>query len=755
MPSIDLTLPKDQGSEAKFSPPVNAAIVVFVLGATITGIIATFAGEDLAKQQEEAFAARTEEVVQALETQIQAGDFAVRGLQSLFHASDEVTRFEFAEYVRPIQESGDLGTLSFVTAIRQRERESLEERVRSDTSLNGTGYPDFDIYPDTPHPDSFVPIYIEPLSPESRAFGFDLGTNPRRRAAIEKARDTDMVVASEGIELLGDSRVGFLLMAPVYEDPQPRTLAERHRQFAGVVQGVFVIEEMVSSIELIGTEVEIAILDEPEAIASGLGPHLYSSSEMQTIESANDFRAIETPFDVGGRTWTIRTTPGAGFMAGDSLDALPAIVIFAGGLLTLALAFAAYTVFDSRDQAARAAAEATAGMRGQANRLREARDRAQEADRLKTTFLANMSHELRTPLNAVIGLSSVLLNRTFGDLSPKQEDYLQKIGASGDHLLELIDDMLDLARIEAGREYLDLDDVCVVGVVDEAVGMLRTEAEAKSIQLNRPSAPDQLLIQADRRRLRQIVLNLLTNAIKFTPDGGTVEVEVSRGPATAHIAVRDTGIGISPRHHDTVFKPFHQVDSTLNRARGGSGLGLALTRRLVSMHGGQIHVDSAEGRGSTFTVSLPAGVASRHTRLDSSTDETLAGDGSLDGLRVLVAEDSYVNRMFMVDLLELSGCLVIEAEDGAEAIELARTETPDLIVLDIQLPAMDGVTVAGIIRNDVTLASVPILAATAQAMPDEVVRIRSAGIDGYLAKPFTQDQFLASVKSIVKTRTAV
>lgn len=755
MPSIDLTVAQGGGSDAKLSAPVNAAIVVFVLGATITGIVATFAGEDLAKQHEEAFASRTEDVIEALETQVQAGEFAVRGLQSLFHASDEVTRVEFSDYVRPIQESGDLGTLSFVAAIRQRERDSLEDRVRGDTSLNGSGYPDFEIHPETPHTDSFVPIYIEPLTANSRAFGFDLGTNPVRRAAIEKARDTDRIVASEGIELLGDSRVGFLLMAPVYEDPQPRTLAERHRQFIGVVQGVFVLEDMVSSIEVIGTEVEMAILDEPNAAATGLGPHLYFSSDLLTTGSLGGYQVIETPFDVAGRTWTIRTSPGEDFMAGDSSDALPAVVIFAGGLLALALAFAAYTVFDSRDQAARAAAEATAGMRAQANRLREARDRAQEADRLKTTFLANMSHELRTPLNAVIGLSSVLLNRTFGDLSQKQEDYLQKIGASGDHLLELIDDMLDLARIEAGREYLDLEDVCVVGVVDDAVGMLRTEAESKSIQLTRSSAPDELMIQADRRRLRQVILNLLTNAIKFTPEGGTVTVEVSRGPATAHIAVRDTGIGIPPRHQDTVFKPFHQVDSTLKRSRGGSGLGLALTKRLVSMHGGQIHLESAEGRGSTFTVSLPAGMTSRRTRLARPSDTSLIGDGSLDGLRVLVAEDSYVNRMFMVDLLELSGCRVIEAEDGAEAIELARAETPDLIVLDIQLPVMDGVMVAGIIRSDLTLSAVPILAATAQAMPDEVDRIRSAGIDGYLAKPFTQDQFLTSVKSLVKKRTSV
>ncbi len=756
MPSIRLTTPERDESEVKFSPPVNAAIVVFVMGATITGIMATFAGEDLAAQYQEEFADKTEEVVQALETQIQAGEFAVRGLQSLFHASEEVSRSEFADYVRPIQESRELGTLSFVAAIRERDRDALAEEVRSDTSVNGVGYPGFEIRPTTSHPDSFVPVFIEPLDPGSPAFGFDLGTNPTRRAAIEKARDTGMVVATEGIELLGNSRLtmGFLLMAPVYENPQPRTLAERRRQFEGVVQGVFEIPEMVSSIELIGTDLEVAIVDQPSEAATGLGPHLFSSSDELTSNPA-EYEIIETPLKVGGRTWTVRTAPGQSFMGGDSLDALPAIFIFAGALLTLALAFTAYTVFDSRDQAARAAAEATAGMKAQTDRLREARDRAQEADRLKTTFLANMSHELRTPLNAVIGLSSVLLNRTFGELSPKQEDYLQKISTSGDHLLELIDDMLDLARIEAGREYLDLDDVCVVEVVDEAVAMLRTEAEAKSIRLTRASAPDQLIIQADRRRLRQIVLNLLTNALKFTPEGGDVQIEVSRGPATAHIAVRDTGIGIPPRHQDTIFKPFHQVDATLNRSRGGSGLGLALTKRLVSMHGGQIHLESAEGLGSTFTVSLPSGVKSHRARTDRSDEIASVGEGSLLGLKVLVTEDSYVNRMFMVDLLELNGCEVVEAEDGAEAIELARTERPDLIVLDIQLPVMDGVMVAGILRNDATLAGVPILAATAQAMPQEVDRIRSAGIDGYLAKPFTQDQFLNSVRSLVRERTAV
>lgn len=757
MATVDLTKPVSEEHDAKFSPPVNAAIVVFVLGATVTGIMSTFAGEDLAKHHREVFAAHTEELVEALETQIEGGEFAVRGLQGLFHATDEVTRDTFADYVAPIQESGDLGTLSFVAAIRVREREALEEEVRTDTSLNGIGYPSFAVHPETSHPDSFVPVFIEPLDSTSQAFGFDLGTNPKRRLAIEKARDTGMVVATEGIELLGNSppRVGFLLMAPVYDDPQPRTLTERHRQFEGVVQGVFEIEEMISSIDLVGVDLEVAILDQPDSLASGLGPHLYSSSEELLRLSGGSNEVMETALEFGGRTWTVRTAPGEGFMAGDSSDTLPAFIIFAGALLTLALAFAAYTVFDSRDQAAQAAAEATAGMRAQTDRLREARDRAQESDRLKTTFLANMSHELRTPLNAVIGLSSVLLNRTFGELSPKQEDYLQRISTSGDHLLELIDDMLDLARIEAGREYLDLEDVCVVTVVDEAVAMLRPEAENKSIELTRTDAPDELMVQADRRRLRQVVINLLTNALKFTPEGGKVRIDVSRGPATAHIAVRDTGIGIPSRHQDTIFKPFHQVDSTLNRSRGGSGLGLALTKRLVSMHGGQINLESTEGLGSTFTVSLPAGVRNLRSRLESSDSTSGLRDRSLRGLRVLVAEDSQVNRMLMVDLLELSGCEVLEAEDGAEAVELARTERPDLIVLDIQLPVMDGVMVAEIIRNDEMLSGVPILAATAQAMPHEVDRIRSAGIDGYLAKPFTQDQFLTSVRRIVKERTAV
>ena len=755
MATVDLTTSSDGDQDVRFSVPMNAAIVVFVLGATITGIVAAFASEHSLHEHQDAFAAKSEEVVGALESQLRAGELAVHGLQSFFHASEDVTRSEFADYARPIQENGNLGVLSFVTAIRERQRESLEEEVRSDTSLSESGYPNFAIRPETPYSDSFVPIYIEPPRAQGAAFGFDLGTDPLRRAAIEEARDTGMLVASEGIELLEGSRVGFLLMAPVYEDPQPRTLAERRRQFRGVVQGVFEIETLVSSIELLGSEVDLAILDQPDGAPNGLGPHLYSSRQDLTRPLSGDEQIIETSLTVGGRTWTIRTSPGAASMAGDVADAMPAIVVFAGGLLTLALALTAYTVFDSRDQAARAAAEATAGMRAQADRLREARDRAQEADRLKTTFLANMSHELRTPLNAVIGLSSVLLNRTFGDLTPKQDDYLQKIGASGDHLLDLIDDMLDLARIEAGREYLDLDDVCVVEVVDEAIGMLRREAEEKSISLNRSDAPYQLVIQADRRRLRQVILNLLTNAIKFTPEAGAIEIEVSRGPATAHIAVRDNGIGIPADHKQDVFKPFHQVDSTLNRSRGGSGLGLAVTKRLVSMHGGQIHLESTEGIGSTFTVSLPAGVRSQRTTPPDGTATGQGGDRSLRDLRVLVAEDSHVNRMFMVDLLELNGCQVIEAEDGADAVELARAEKPDLIVLDIQLPVMDGVMAAKILRSDPNTADVPILAATAQAMPEEVDRIRAAGVDRYVAKPFTRDQFLAAVRSLIKERTLV
>jgi len=240
--------------------------------------------------------------------------------------------------------------------------------------------------------------------------------------------------------------------------------------------------------------------------------------------------------------------------------------------------------------------------------FREIQDKSQQleiANRHKSEFLANMSHELRTPLNAVIGFSEVLAERYFGELNEKQMEYVNDIHSSGRHLLGLINDILDLSKIEAGRMELDLADFDLPAALQNAMTLVKERAQRHGIALSLEVDLSLGLVRADERKFKQIMLNLLSNAVKFTPEGGKVSVAAKPNGAGVEVAVSDTGVGIAPEDHDAVFEEFKQVGRDYTRKAEGTGLGLALTKRFVELHGGQIRIASSLGKGATFTFTLP------------------------------------------------------------------------------------------------------------------------------------------------------
>ena len=240
--------------------------------------------------------------------------------------------------------------------------------------------------------------------------------------------------------------------------------------------------------------------------------------------------------------------------------------------------------------------------------FREIEDKSRQlevANQHKSAFLASMSHELRTPLNAIIGFSEVLLARFFGELNEKQDDYLKDIHSSGKHLLALINDVLDLSKVEAGRMELELSEFDAPAALSDAMTLIRERAMKHGIALGLDVAPGIAAMTADERKFKQILLNLLSNAVKFTPDGGRVDVSATRDGAGLVVAVRDTGIGIAPEDQQAVFEEFRQVGAHYTSKAEGTGLGLALTRRFVELHGGRIWLESAPGKGSTFYFTIP------------------------------------------------------------------------------------------------------------------------------------------------------
>ncbi len=376
------------------------------------------------------------------------------------------------------------------------------------------------------------------------------------------------------------------------------------------------------------------------------------------------------------------------------------------------------------------------------------------AARLKDEFLANMSHELRTPLNAILGMAEVLRMNVYGPLNGEQENALYHIEESGRHLLDLINDILDLSKIEAGKLELVIGPVLVNDVCQASLRFIKQIAQKKKIKVSSEVDEEVGIIQGDQRRIKQILVNLLSNAVKFTPEGGQVGLEVkgNRAQQVVNFTVWDTGIGISGEEMRQLFKPFVQIDSSLSRQHEGTGLGLSLVSRLTEMHQGGVSVESEVGRGSRFTVSLPWRVAgSQSSKVgESATAEPAlekAVDNNLQPAYILLAEDNEVNIETLRDFLKVNGHNIIEARNGLEAIERAKKERPDLILMDIQMPEMDGLEAIRRLKADETTRHIPIIALTALAMPGDRERCLAAGANEYLSKPVKLAQLLQLIQS--------
>ncbi|WP_223034249.1 ATP-binding protein [Hanstruepera marina] len=386
--------------------------------------------------------------------------------------------------------------------------------------------------------------------------------------------------------------------------------------------------------------------------------------------------------------------------------------------------------------------------------IQKEKEKAQASERAKHQFLANMSHEIRTPMNAIKGMTDILLRR-----KPRkdQTEYLDGIKQSSDSLLVIINDILDISKIEAGKIELEHEPFSVSELINNVQTIMHFKAEEKGLQLKKKLPSEEITVKGDATRLKQILINLIGNAIKFTVKGmvtTTVNPKEENGKLNLHFTVSDTGIGIDQDRIDKIFKSFEQAYSDTTRKFGGTGLGLSISKKLVELHNGKIWVESEKGKGSVFHFTIPYEISEVGEQATKPTASESNIARQLKGIKVLLVEDNQFNAVVAQEELEdaIESVEVEVAENGAIAVDKVKSSDYDAILMDVQMPIMNGYEATKTIRNFKNgKAKTPIIAMTANVLKDEVDKCYEAGMDDFIGKPFDTDELLQKIYKLTKT----
>ena len=716
-------------SAAPSAPRGRTAKAAFAAGVAVTLLVAGLLWSTAAQRDRQVFDAAARDALLAVLQRVETSVALLRGVAGLFSVFEtQVDAVVFHDYVERLaleeKYPGILG-IGFSRRFVAGAEPEIERRMRAQ------GAAQFRVWPALERADRHTIVYLEPLNARNRAaIGYDMSTNPVRAQAMAKARDSGAAAASAMVELVQEiderKQPGFLIYLPVYRGGTiPQTPEARRERLLGFAYSPIRAGDFLSSAFRTPPGVELSVYHgaarDPESL-------LYRDG------AAGKARFVKTEtVDVVGQPWTFvfrsRMTRYESLVQ-------PLLVVLGGTVLSWLLAVLVLRQGDARWEAQRAL-----------ERERAARSEAERANVMKDEFLATVSHELRTPLSAIVGWAEVLRR---GKLPAAEiPAAVEVVYRNAQAQSKLIEDLLDMNRIITGRMRLELSPVDMARAVEEAVASARPAAEAKEIRLEADVAAAPVVVRGDASRIQQVVWNLVSNAVKFTPAGGRVHLTLEPVDRCARLTVTDTGEGIEPADLARIFGRFEQADGSRTRRHGGLGIGLAVVRQLVELHGGTVEAHSAGiGAGSTFVVELP--LMSAHAPAQPEAPQQAAGSAPLAGVRVLAVDDEPDARALLKRVLEENGAKVECASDAEEGFTVLTRIRPDVLLSDIGMPGMDGYAFMRRVRALPAGegGDTPAAAITAYARDEDRQEATRSGFQAYLRKPVMSDDVVAVVRSL-------
>ncbi len=794
MADQDTSLTK-QAAEADVTPsgrtrllsrlPVLAAVGVLVIGFVVTAFVSSIEYHHVKSLDQEHFDRLVERARGDVVRRVTVYRYGLMGTRSVFAASTYVDRQEFIQLVGarelPSEFPGALG-IGYIERVSGEADlfNAFVEKTREE------GAPAFEVtvppgaapLADALTDDRYIIKYIEPLSANRQALGLDIGAHPVRREAAERALVVNDAVLTESIRLVQDEQQvsGFLYVLPDYLPDMPLdTPEQRAEAVRGWVYMPMLGPELFRGIEeVVDGELDIDVYagrPDDGALIYDIAEHPPAglSGAVDAADQNCPLRA-ENEITVGGRTWTLSARTTTSFrrtsMTGFWIEAI------GGSLLSVLLALLVYMQGSSTRRAWGIAEGMTTDLRAYA-------EQAEQATYAKSAFLANMSHEIRTPMTGILGFTDLLRAQIDQD-NRELVEHTRTIRRNGEHLLSVINDILDISKIEAGKLRVEHIPVRPDAIAGEVLSLMRVKADEKKLPLDaRLLTPIPAQIPSDPVRLRQVLVNLVGNAIKFTEAGGVL-LELSYDPDAKSLsfAVTDTGVGMTDDQAARLFRAFEQADTTTTREFGGTGLGLHISQRLADALDGGITCETRLGQGSTFTLTLHVEPVDTTPMLDAGplsiavpeaeqAEQTAEADDNtpqpLDDLRILLAEDGKDNQRLINHLLTRAGAQVTIVENGVQAIQaltkggqidgpLLSPSPFNLLVTDMQMPEMDGYTAVRRLR--VLGCRLPVVALTAHAMKEDVGKCLDAGCDVYASKPIDKKRLIAACLDAVSQKTA-